>query len=178
MTHPDPVTVSVTDDWLVDHATETGDFPVYLLLQGYPTTCFASIEEGTGITLPPKSPVSSVDWDYFWDVRMFGSQGEWHAWRHEPGRWQARALLTADLSDPVPRDQVLWGARVEVHVDGWTCCSEANGVRLWLPFHVEKHQLPVLLRTYHVVGCEEDTGVAGFVDAMLTGFSWAGRAEG
>src|ERR1041384_7155896 len=60
-----------------------------VLLQGYPFTTFGRLESNGEISRPPgfRDP---IDWDRFWDVRVFAHSREWHAWRMDARLWSSR----------------------------------------------------------------------------------------
>ena len=151
-------------EWLEAEAKKLGD-RVFLLLQGYPMTGFARMAAGK---LEFPAGFKNPDWNLFWDIRMFGSGGEWRLWR--AGKWQGlfRGAEEWPKARIIDRDYVLWGNDKPKPADSsWFRYSEANGVQLWSP--IEKPKGHVLrLKVRELIGFEQErTGLAGIVDAMI-----------
>jgi len=146
-----------------------------LLVQGYPFTGFLLLDEHDAMRLPPAQGLSMSafsDWGLFWDLRLFGPEGEWHLWREDDGKWSGRLAKTTDPSwhDRIERTDVLWGLPdCEKEADGvtWTRYSEARGAAVWIPFENRARKLPARLRIWQRIGYQEGSGLAGVVDAML-----------
>ncbi len=161
--------VSVIDDkWLMSKVSDVSSSSVAIaLVQGYPATGFARVTPTrVDWRLSPDDGV--FDSRYSSDVRLFGDLGEWHCWSVRSDQWRGRLAREADegwVDSALARDYVLWGTRVDERMDGWTCVSEARGVRLWIP--LEANDLPVFLPVKERVDREEDTGIAYIRDAML-----------
>ena len=156
-------------DWLVQRRADVNDQDACLLVQGYPATGFWVISEKGVFTPPDESP--SLNWDLYWDLRLFGDRGEWHLWRTGAGAWAGRLCASGEWSEYLDRNDALWGTRSEKReVDGrfWTRLWEERGATVWVPG--EATELPVRLKVRRHIGYQPETGLAGFVDAMILGF--------
>lgn len=146
----------------------------YLLVQGYPFTTFGRFLENGSPEFPPVVPEAGgfiapdpvrVSWDLFWDVRVFGAAGDWHAWRSSGGEWKSRLLKAAECR--FERHYLLWGEETKDAGGGWICRTETRGARVWLPSdQAHATKLRVRLRIDY-----DENGVAGIIDAALVGFA-------
>ena len=161
--------IDMPEDW-EKAVSDVGDGEVYLLLQGYPMTGFASVTKDRRLSLPSDLLHQVLDWNLFWDVRMFGQQAEWHAWRNNVGAWNDRLAKPGAWPGAIERSYVLWGNTVSRAQGGWACCHEQRGAEVWVPEQVARNGLPVRLRVLHRVEYEPHTGLAGITDAMICGF--------
>lgn len=140
-------------------------------LEGYPYTGFAVLHLDGTLELPPPFRNETLNWNLFWDVRVFSEIGDWHAWRLSDGKWQARSKKPADFEYQRLRHFILAGNKPDKEpVDGWVGCSEASGVVVWLPARVVEQGHPVCLKIVEHVEPDRDTGLAEVVDAVFTGF--------
>lgn len=160
-------------DWL--NSAEIAAPGRVALLQGYPLTSFAVLR-GDEWRLPPGMPaVKSLKWDLFWDIRVFGDGVEYHAWRTSQG-WFWRKLDAGKLpaESPYEKSYYLWGNKLDGEVvDGWWCCSEDRGARVWIPVESKadpKGPLPLQLKMRCVIEKDPTSGLAGIVDAAIVGF--------
>lgn len=159
--------------WLIGLLTDVSDGDAWLLVQGYPATGFW-VATGEQILFPPDGSSPSLDWNLYWDVRLFGNKGEWHLWRTGQGKWRGRFCTASEWEDFLDREDALWGTQVETKTaDGrkWTKLWEERGAAVWVPFEVRKEKLPVRLKIRRKVDYQPDTGLAGFTDAMILGFA-------
>ena len=162
--------IEMAGEWLRQAAKAVGEGRASLLLQGYPYTCFARIIESGSLELPPPFRECPPNWDLFWDVRVFGPKGEWHAWRDGAGRWWDRRYEAKESENEIHRRYVLWGTAVEVTSDVWSCCYEERGAEVWVPFEATGHRLPLRLKLKLLIDYEPETGMAGVVDAVMCDF--------
>ena len=123
---------------MLDPTTRVAELPdklggrLYALIAGYPATFFARVEPG-GFELPPDPKLDAfrgrgfaLDWSLFYDIRVWGENGEWHAWRDD--EWFDRTRMFEDLKDTLDyRDYPILG-RHDVREDhGWILRSERRG---------------------------------------------------
>ena len=166
-------------EWIETAGAAAGPF---VLLQGYPYTGFAVVRDGK-LILPPatRRAPEALNWETFWDVRVFGS-GERHAWRYGHD-WYWRPRTADELKNEPFREYALWGTRLQAPAadDEWRCLSEENGAALWIPPEFplfeegQKGQFPLRLKVKLFVGRDETvgtdgvhgTGLAGIVDSAL-----------
>jgi CRISPR-associated protein (TIGR03984 family) len=155
--------------WLAAHAAETaGDGSAYLLIQGYPSTGFSRIQNRAleFRLYPAVDSIEDSDWDYYFDVRMFGELGEWHCWRAPSLGWRGRLAKTSEWQNSFDRSHVLWGTRFEKQ-DSWWQCAEGRGAQIWVPALLNvSAQRPGALRVRQKVEFDQD-GLAGVTDAMV-----------
>lgn len=174
----EPVEINpMSNQWLLDHSREVGERPV-LLVQGHPATGFAVASEGKiDFRLEPDvhEAVSDLPWRHYFDVRMFGSHGEWHCWRIHEERWRGRLATRADdewqeTGKAFSREYALWGTKFDAH-GNWIRCSEKRGAIVWVPaeYCQAKHD-PFRLQVCQRVEFDPETGIAGVADAMILGF--------
>ncbi|HLJ48966.1 MAG TPA: CRISPR-associated protein Csx19 [Bryobacteraceae bacterium] len=161
--------IEMSPSWLKNAALAVGG-NARALIQGYPYTGFARVSD-TGELTAPDVELSAPVWRRFWDVRVFGQDGEWHAWRGGDSIWQDRdsRVHAREGRECIQRTYALWGSDAEIH-DGWTCCQEQRGARIWVPFdawHIRR--LPLEVEVQHVVDFDEN-GICGVVDFFITGF--------
>lgn len=160
-------------EWLVDLRSDVSDGDAWLLVQGYPATGFLVVTQ-EGLLTPPDGLAPPLDWNLYWDLRLFGSKGEWHCWRTAPNVWRGRFCAANEWKDFMDREDALWGTQVETQgKDGrlWSRLWEQRGASVWVPFEVKEAQLPVRLKIRRRVDYQPSTGLAGFTDAMILGFA-------
>jgi hypothetical protein len=164
-------------DWLAGVARQARSCAL-LLLQGYPYTGFAAFDETGKVTLPAEFPQPDEDkWKLYWDIRIFDRETEWHAWRAGSGVWFFRAAnwrhWPSHDEAAYQRDYAIWGTQRRV-TDGWRCFSEDRGAAVWIPGSAGDFQEFPRLRVRLRPDYEDDTGIAGIVDAMIVGFTVSG----
>ena len=147
-----------------------GPGEAYLLLQGSPYTGLACVHED-GLGLPPEHPAVAngfdAEWDIFWDLRLFGAQGEYHAWRQDGG-WHCR-FAPKEQHNSVERDYPLWGRNDEgPNATDWDCYHETRGARIFVPSKLTSGLRFARMRILQVIDFDE-SGMAGVVDAMILG---------
>jgi CRISPR-associated protein (TIGR03984 family) len=160
-------------EWLAVSRPDVSDRHAVALVQGYPATGFWVLAADGRLLTPPAQEMS-LDWNLYWDLRLFGAHGEWHFWREDSGNWAGRFCSRDEWSDYIDRQDALWGTRVETkEKDGWQWSRvwEERGVSVWVPFPVTAQSLPIRLTIRRRVDYQRHTALAGFVDAMLLGFS-------
>lgn len=145
---------------------ELGDSNVLALVQGYPWTRLGPA--GQIETWPQGDEL----WEDFTDVRIFGAQGEWHAWRRADGKWGCRTWKPLKTADELPRTFILWGTRRISEQLGWVLIGEANGATVTVPSEIaigldETPPRPVVLEAVEIAGMDPETGIAGIIDCAL-----------
>lgn len=144
------------------------------LVQGYPFTTFARVRSNGTLELPP-APWSAqrVRWDRFWDVRVFGINGEWHAWKLGNGQWYAR-LYAAPAGGEIPygaieRCYALWGTDIDSQPEwgDWRRYSEERGAVVWAPL---ASPATLRIKTWLLLTPDEETGLMHATDAVIRGF--------
>lgn len=176
----EPVEINpMTNQWLLDHAHEAGDEPV-LLVQGHPATGFARMAGGKlDFHLEPDVHEVGIElpWRLYFDVRIFGERGEWHCWRVQGAHWRGRFAGRDENEWQVKpgkafsRSYALWGEQFKREGD-WVRWSEKRGAVVWTPARYDKDdQQPFRLEVRQRVEFDQETGIAGVVDAMILGFA-------
>jgi CRISPR-associated protein (TIGR03984 family) len=120
------------------------------------------------LEMQPGGP-EPLDFVLLRDFRLFGPKGEWHVWRVSAEKLKGRFREAGQDNgqDFLKAPHLLWGTRIEQEtIDDWTCVSEERGMRLWLPWKVKEDQ-PGSLQVRQIIGRDEETGLAGIIDAML-----------
>lgn len=142
--------------------------PALALVQGYPFTRLMDAAKVIECVKPPNT------WEDFFDLRLFGSAGEWHTWNLGEGMWGARLWKAKDhSSDLLRREFPLWGHEIHKREDGWALLREANGAEVWVPesatagFSTDETPTIAILEAVEIVGYQECTGLAGIVDCAL-----------
>jgi hypothetical protein len=152
------------DEWVRMAAAATGG--QIALLQGYPYTGFARVAGQLELPRPFVAP-SAAEWDRYWDIRIFGPDGEWHAWKDGMRRWQDRRFRAERPPQPENmRSYALWGTHVE-REHGWSRCWEDRGAQIWAPFPVEERELPLRLNMELIVERDAVNGLAEIVDSVI-----------
>jgi CRISPR-associated protein (TIGR03984 family) len=160
------------EEWLIQLRSEVSDGDAWLLVQGYPATGFWVVTDNNLLT-PPDGSKPVLEWNLYWDIRLFGKKGEWHLWRTGHDAWRGRFCVPDEWADFMDREDALWGTQVETTETAgrkWTRLWEERGACLWVPFKVRKDNLPVRLKIRRRVDFQPGTGLAGFTDAMILGF--------
>jgi len=167
---PDQFSVSELPQHLAAATTSVGDAAL-ILIQGFPET---RLIEGAKAAAVVKAPNT---WEDFFDIRVFASTGEWHAWNLGGGQWAARYWKPGDHGKDLllSRELPLWGSRIEKEEkDGWACISEASGAQVWVPRTVAienagggRNRPLAILEAVEIIGFQEDTGLAGIIDFAL-----------
>ncbi|MBZ5726956.1 MAG: hypothetical protein LAP87_18415 [Acidobacteriia bacterium] len=171
---------------MLDPTTRVAELPdklggrLYALIAGYPATFFARVEPG-GFELPPDPKLDAfrgrgfaLDWSLFYDIRVWGENGEWHAWRDD--EWFDRTRMFEDLKDTLDyRDYPILG-RHDVREDhGWILRSERRGPQVWVPAEWPKRDVagkrPVLV-VQPIIAAHPDTGLYGVVDSVIRRATW------
>ena len=163
-------------EWLLGKRGAVGPDPV-ALLQGYPFTGFVRVTD-EGLDFPPAWAEAgrSVDWELYWDVRLFGGRGEIHCWRRGRSGWHWR-LLAAGGEGADLQLYPLWGERDAARaVPGWECYWETRGAEIWVPAEHAKGRPELSLQVRRRVEPDPTSGLAGVVDAGILCFG-ARRAE-
>jgi CRISPR-associated protein (TIGR03984 family) len=151
------------EEWLSGFLEKQAMKQATVLFQGYPYTGFARLAGGQ-LSLPNGAGDVLFDKDLYWDIRMFGPEGEWHLWRKDAkGGWGDRFRAANAWQGAIERDYVLWGKRDDAE-EGWSCLSEARGATVWVPGGAGDH---LALRMKLEVEPDPETGMAGIVDAMI-----------
>jgi CRISPR-associated protein (TIGR03984 family) len=177
-------TIGINRQWLRKKAGDVaGSGTAYLLIQGYPATGFGKINDGK-IDLRLEPDVHGdveLEWDYYFDVRMFGELGEWHCWHTLRGDWNARFANETEWKDSdnekyFERNYVLWGTQFIGRGDWCECLEKGRGARIWIPIFVPVGKgKPASLRIRHRVEFDKNTGLAGITDAMIVRFGIPGE---
>jgi CRISPR-associated protein (TIGR03984 family) len=167
---PEQFSVSELPQYLTTAIAPLGE-PALAFIQGYPETRLIDAGNAAAFVRPPNT------WEDFFDIRVFGPAGEWHAWNLGEGQWAARHWKAADCDQELllSRQLPLWGNSVckQTEKDGWVCISEANGAQVWVPTTVAiqktdgRNRPLVILEAVEIVAFEQDTGLAGIVDFAL-----------
>jgi hypothetical protein len=169
--------IDITQELKDKHALG-GD--VFALLSGYPASCFARIT-ADALLLPPgfedlQPEPFALPWTLFYDIRVFGETGEWHAWCQSGARgrreWSARFRRFDDINDRIEREYPILGTRVVERRNGWALRREQRGPAVWVPESIagDAESRPVL-RVWQILGVEPDSnGIMGVVDAAVAGF--------
>jgi hypothetical protein len=159
----------LSQEWLRLARAALGDHAL-ALVQGYPYIGFAGLSPEGKLSFPPQ--FSGVDLEAqksrFWDVRVFSDRGEWHAFRRGGTEWGERRFPVGG-EDTIECSYPLWGTDTRMD-SGWTCCFEkGRGIEIWVPpVGPAPVQVPVKLKAKLVLGIEEETGLVGIVDAVLS----------
>jgi hypothetical protein len=96
-------------------------------------------------------------------------RGEWHAWQLA-GQWYDRRYQADSWPDVINREFAMWGTERAPNVpSGWECLVEKRGARVWIPAGLVGAILPAKLMMKLRVEQEPGTGIAGIVDAAITG---------
>ena len=155
--------------------------PLYALLSGYPATFFARVGAG-GFEPPPETTLEAfsgrnfaIDWDLFYDIRVWGHRGEWHAWRAD--EWCDRIRMFDDLKGEdllSPRRYPILGRHEGGEQDGWVLRVEGRGPQVWVPiewFHGkgDRSRWRPVLEIWPIVEPEPqfDTGLYGVADSVI-----------
>jgi len=157
-------------DWVRSKAAQSGPLA---LLEGYPYAGFAVLRDGE-LHFPPATGLVArqLNWDLFSELRLFGGETEWHAWR-TAGGWFGRPRPSSEPQGDPCRDYALWGTKLQPARDadlGWRSVSEENGATIWLPPEFplrERGTFPLRLRVRLFVEPDPQTGLAGIVDAAI-----------
>ena len=129
---------------------------------------------GFGVVQPDKicwPPDVQPDWARVSDLRLFGEAGEWHVWSHWDGTWQSRLLQSNGLNGALTECHTLWGTEAEdLGPSPWIKLTEARGAEIRLPLaelKLTEEDLPLRLKIKQVVNYDDNSGLAGIVDAAL-----------
>ena len=164
-----PDSLSVTDlTKQLQTAISLVGIPSLALIQGYP---FTRLLDSVAVL---ESVQRQNTWDDFFDLRIFGPKGEWHAWNLGNGKWGAR-FWDAEKQDKtlqLDREFPLWGNEVGRTENGWSLLREAKGAAVWVPqtAAVEPRgdgSTIAILNAVELVGYDKSTGLAGIVDCAL-----------
>lgn len=155
-------------DWLQEASSACA--ADHALLEGYAYTGLARIAGGK-LELPPAAylqPGAGSDWPLYWDIRVFGPSGEWHAWKDSSGVWRDRRFSSNDKPRGIiQRRFPFYGTTVKQN-GNWWCCSEERGYEIWSPIPVPAGKT-LFLNALLIVDQEPDTGLAGVVDTVIRG---------
>jgi len=144
--------------------------PALALLQGYALTRLLDASSVLQSIQPPNT------WEDCFDLRLFGPEGEWHAWNLGNGQWGARLWLGKDQDKrlQLERELPLWGNEVTSAENGWALLREARGAEIWVPESAVPKPLRsdsagalAVLKAVELVGYDASTGLAGIVDCAL-----------
>ena len=145
----------------------TGNQAAWILLQEPGFIGFGVVQSDNVCWSPNVQP----DWTRVSDLRLFGEKGEWHVWHHWDGTSrQSRLLKSEDIDDALTEYHVLWGTKIraDTSTSPWVRLVEDRGAEIWLPLkHLKCRDLPLRLKLKQVVAYEEESGLAGVVDAAL-----------
>lgn len=153
------------------------------LVQGYPATTFARLNE-SGLELPPTLGGSGdLPWQLFWDVRAFGQKGEFHAWKRANGSWKGRLRMTSEVPDRIERQYPVWGRPSGPAQNGWQLYSEERGTEVWVPEEAAQGASRLVLEVWQIVGEPRELpeelrgGGLSIIDAMIVGLIPSPYAE-
>lgn len=168
----------INEAWLKARAAEVVESKAdgknsgaWILLQGAGATGFGYVtDSGLLWGLQPKEIEFAGSLPS--DIRIFGENGEWHCWKLG-GKWSARFAGSAEWGDEIhERCQPLWGSKVRTEA-GWHYITEDRGATIQLPTAwretLAENDLPLILVVREKIGKDEESGLAGIVDAMLCG---------
>lgn len=154
---------------------------VYALVAGYPATFFARVNEDR-FELPPDPKLDAfgskgfaLDWKLFYDIRVWGDSGEWHAWWE--GEWHARPRVFGKLGDTLnDRQYPILGTRDEKETEDWVLRKETRGPAVWVPTdwsggkdRAEKR--PVLV-VVPIIEPDKENGLYKVVDSVIRRGEW------
>jgi CRISPR-associated protein (TIGR03984 family) len=145
--------------------------PALALIQGYPHTRLLD----AAMVLQSIQPNR---WEDFFDLRVFGPEGEWHAWNLGDGKWGIRwwKASAQDKKLQIDRKFPLWGneavANPVKREEGWALLREGNGAEVWMPEAIADRppgagNVVAILNAVELVGFDPCTGLAGIVDCAL-----------
>lgn len=144
--------------------------PALALLQGYALT---RLLDGSSVIRSLQPPNT---WEDCFDLRLFGPEGEWHAWNLGGGQWGARMWLAKDQDKRLllEREFPLWGNEVKLSENGWSLLREARGAEIWVPERAVPKpprsnggETLAVLKAVELVGFDPSSGLAGIVDCVL-----------
>jgi hypothetical protein len=140
------------------------------LVQGWRYTGF--VRFSPNVEFPPHCGSISRDWNQYWDVRIFGANGESHAWKAQ-GRWKVRRHRFQDITDKIERTYRVWG-KPAGQGNGWYRFEEERrGLEFWALF--ENREIKTWLLVDYDESADDATGLAGIVDFVIRPFE--GRTD-
>lgn len=165
--------IEMSSAWLIGRAKDVCTAEATILFQGAEASGFGRVQAGR-LELRLTPDVKTFQPGRYWDIRMFGDQGEYHCWKIGK-QWRARLAKPGDpeWGGAVTRKYALWGTDSRESGD-WFELWETRGARVHLPKTqlpgLREKRLPVRLTTLLRIEADETSGVVGVVDAMLRFF--------